>query len=225
MRKRWAIIIIVPLIFGFAYFATYEIAKKSYYDSIKNKIDGVAADRYYDALSSSYPILKESANAVIIRADALKRIASEICFYGHFFPMVWTDYNNSAEAQIVNDAFNNLDPFIGSNTYSFITQVTKQNKKTASSIIGLITARRKIQDIVSIIDMDSIMHVADSSRQIAFDCLDAIGDYANNSHSINDWRNFDATEYDERIRKYIKLQKEPFSLYDYFFNNPLDKEK
>ena len=41
---------------------------------------------------------------------------------------------------------------------------------------------------------------------------------------INDWRNFDTTEYGERIGKYIKFKEEPFSLFDYFFNNPLDKD-
>lgn len=53
MKKKWTIVIIVPILFGIAYYATYEIAKKLYYDSIQGKINGVESDRFHDALSIS----------------------------------------------------------------------------------------------------------------------------------------------------------------------------
>lgn len=53
MKKKWAITIIVPILFGIAYYATYEIAKKSYYDSVQEKINGVVAERFFNALLCS----------------------------------------------------------------------------------------------------------------------------------------------------------------------------
>lgn len=301
MRKRWAITLIVPLLLGIVYYATYEIAKKSYHDRIQEKINGVAADRFYYAITTAYPFLYESSNAVISRANAIKRIASEIGFDRYYFSILWKNYCNSAESRKNNNALYNLDFFIGSNTYSSITHAPKQYNETSSSVIRLTLVGKKLQDIHNIMEMDSIIHLADYSKQIAFKCQDAIRDYANNSHEINaapskqrpsswkdsinyyngydsaiedkfraehdylgladylsnfrmdnpqkqrafeneidqirrygreynamqrinDWRHFDTKEYDERIRKYIKLKEEPFSLFDYFFNNPLDKE-
>ena len=222
MRKRWAITIIVPILFGIAYYATYEIAKKSYYDSIQERIEGVAADRFYYALLTSYPFLNQSANAVISRANDIKTIASRIGFDRQYFSTVWIDYYNSSH--IVNNILYDLDFFIGSNAYSSIDHAVKQDKKTRSAIMRLIMDNRKLQDIEDIIEMDSIIRVADQARQDAYECLDAIRFYANNSHNINDWRHFDSIEYSKKISKYIRLKEEPFSLFDYFFDNPLDKD-
>ena len=47
MKKKWVITIIVPILFGITYYATYEIAKKSYYDSVQEKINGVVAERFF----------------------------------------------------------------------------------------------------------------------------------------------------------------------------------
>ena len=224
MKKKWAITIFVPILFGIAYYATYEIAKKSYYDSVQEKIEGVAADRFYYALLYSYPLLNQSSNAVISRANSIKAIVSEAGFDKYYFSNLWKNYLRSAESRVENSALYDLDFFIGSNAYSSITHSSKQNKETASSIVKLAIASRKLQNIESILEMDSIIHVADQTKQDAYDCLKAISDYSNNSHNINDWRHFDSTEYNKRINKYLKLKEEPFSLFDYFFNNPLEKD-
>ena len=72
--------------------------------------------------------------------------------------------------------------------------------------------------------MDSIIQVADHAIKDAYECIDAIRDYADNPHNINDWRYFDSTEYSKRISKYLRLKEEPFSLFDYFFRNPIDND-
>ncbi len=223
MKKKWTITIIVPIFFCITYYATYEIAKKSYYDSIQEKINGVAADRFYYALLNSYPFLSQSSHAVISRANSIKAIASEVGFNRYYFSILWRKYLRSAEARIESNALYDLGFFISSNVYSSITHSAKQNEKTASSVIRFIIASRKLQDIENIIEIDSIIHVADHAKKEAYECQNAISFYANNSHNINDWRDFDSIEYSERINKYLRLKEEPFSLLDYFFSNPLDK--
>jgi hypothetical protein len=198
---------------------------KTYYDSIQEKIDGVAAERFYYALLTSYPFLNQSANVVISRANSIKDIASEVGFDRYNFSTLWSGYLNSSEALKESNALYNLDFFISSNAYSSITHAAKQNKDIASSIISYTIASRKIRDIENIIEMDSIIHIADQAKQSAYKCQDAISDYANDSHDINDWKNFDSMEYSKRISKYIKLKEEPFSLFDYFFKNSLDEDK
>ena len=84
MKKKWAITIIVPILFGIAYYATYEIAKKSYYDSVQEKINGVVAERFFNALLCSYPFLNQSSHAVISRAESIKTIASKVGFDRYF---------------------------------------------------------------------------------------------------------------------------------------------
>lgn len=224
MKKKWAITFIVPILFGIAYYATYEIAKKSYYDSVQEKINGLAADRFYYALLSSYPFLNQSSHAVISRANSIKAIASEVGFDRDYFSNLWRKYLRSAESRIESNALYDIDFFVSSNVYSSITHSTKQNEKTASSIIRLTIASRKLQNIENIIEMDSIIHVADYAIKDAYECINAIRDYADNSHNINDWRDFNSIEYSERISKYLRLKEEPFSLFEYFFSNPLDKD-
>ena len=224
MKKKLAIAIIIPVLFGIAYYATYEIAKKSYYDSVQEKINGVAADRFYYALLSSYPFLNQSSHAVISRANSIKAIAREVGFDRYYFSILWKKYLHSTGARLESNALYDLDSFVSSNVYSSITHSAKQNKETASSIIRLTLDSRKLQKIEDIIEMDSIIHVADYAIKDAYECIDAIRDYANNSHDINDWRNFNSIEYSERISKYLRLKEEPFSLFDYFFSNPLDND-
>ena len=224
MKKKWVITIIVPILFGITYYATYEIAKKSYYDSIQEKIEGVVAERFYYALLNSYPFLNQSSNAVMSRANSIKAIAGKVGFDRYYFSNLWRNYLRSAESRIESNALFDLDFFVSSNVYSSITHSAKQNEKTASTIIRLTVASRKLQNIENIIEMDSIIHVADYAIKDAYECIDAIRDYANNSHDINDWRNFNSIEYSERISKYLRLKEEPFSLFDYFFNNPLEKD-
>ena len=224
MKKKWVITIIVPILFGITYYATYEIAKKSYYDSIQEKIEGVAAERFYYALLNSYPFFFFFSNAVMSRANSIKAIAGKVGFDRYYFSNLWRNYLRSAESRIESNALFDLDFFVSSNVYSSITHSAKQNEKTASTIIRLTVASRKLQNIENIIEMDSIIHVADYAIKDAYECIDAIRDYANNSHDINDWRNFNSIEYSERISKYLRLKEEPFSLFDYFFNNPLEKD-
>ena len=224
MKKKWAITIIVPILFGIAYYATYEIAKKSYYDSVQEKINGVVAERFFKALLCSYPFLIQSSHAVISRAESIKTIASKVGFDRYFFSIIWRNYLHSTESRIESNALYDLDFFVSSNVYSSITHSAKQNEKTASSIIRLTIASRKLQNIENIIEMDSIIHVADYAIKDAYECINAIRDYADNSRNINDWRDFDSIEYSERISKYLRLKEEPFSLFAYFFSNPLDKD-
>ena len=190
MKRKWVITIIVPIIIGIAYYATYEIAKKSYYDSIHEKINDVAADKFYYALSNSYPFLNQSANAVISRANNIKAIASEVDFDRYVFSILWRKHLNSAESRKESNVLYDLDLFLCSNVYAIIKHAVKQDQETASSIIRFTIASSKLRDIENIIEMASIIHVADQAKENAYKCQDAINFYANNSHDINDWSNF-----------------------------------
>lgn len=166
-----------------------------------------------------------SSNAVISRANSIIAIAKEAGFDRYHFSILWRRYINSAETLEENIALFNLDFFAGSNVRSSFSYPGIQNTENAYSIEKFIMSGHSIQNVENIIEMDSIIHVADQAKQDAYECKDAIRVYADYSHDINDWKHFDSIEYSKKINKYLKLKEEPFSLYDYFFNNPLDKDE
>ena len=220
IENKWFIAAITALIIVGAY---YE-AKNNYYSQIEKRIDVINPDLCHKAITISYPFLWQSADAIITRADMIKSIASEAGFDRYVFSVLWKQYKNTPEYDY--RILYHLESFENSNAYRDILHAPKRDEKEALSVIRMVRVNKHILNIENIVEMDSILHMANRAKQYAYQCLDATSNYKNNSHDIYDWKKIGLSEWDynKQIIKYETLKRKPFSLCDYLFNNPLDKE-
>ena len=224
MRKRWIITIITTLAVGCAYFATYAIAKNAYENQIQSKIDGVCRDRFYEAISVTYPFLWHSASVISSRADNIKYIARKAGFDRYVFSVLWDSYVNSPEGRMEYCNIFEINFFGSSNACSSLIHGGKSLVEERNTILDLLEAVRLVKSPEDIVEMDSIINAADSARSYVLNFYSNLSIYRDDSHGLNDWKRFDNIKYSSKLMYYENLKKEPFSLYDFFFDNPLDKE-
>lgn len=224
MRKKWTIALITTFAIVGAYYVVWAVAKNTYENQIDDKIDGVCCNRFYEAITVSYPFLWQSATAIRSKAGAIKYIASEAGYDRYVFSVLWKQYEKSPECIHDSRVLFDLDFFTSSNNYSSLIYAGKSLEKQSATIGELALAGKLIRNTFEIVEMDSILTVTKRADSYALDFFSDLSPYKDFSHDINDWRSFDTREYSIEIDRYIQLKKEPFSLYNYLFNNPLNKK-
>lgn len=222
-NKRYLIpIIIIAIIIG--YFGIRFIAKIEYEDRIDDRIRGLCSEKFHAAINASYPFLLESVNAIQSRSEAVKYIAREAGFDRYVFSIMWKNYQHTQQARWESNILWDLDFFACSNACASLTHSGPAYERESASIYRLMRTGKKLLDIENIVQMDSIIHNADDAQKISQDIISDLDIYRNNSSDINAWRRYHSSEYTRKISYYYELKKRPFSLYNYFFDNPLDKE-
>lgn len=224
MRKRWIIAVISTFAIVGAYYAIWTTSKNAFEKQIDEKIDGVCCDRFFEAISVSYPFLWQSATVIRSRAGMIENIASQAGYDRYAFSVLWKQYEKSPECIHDSNILYDLDFFTSSNTYSSLTHAGKSFKKESVTLDNLVKAGKLVLNISQIVEMDSILTAAKKADVYALDFFSDLSSFKDSSHEINDWRNFDTREYSIKIDNYVQLKKEPFSLYEFIFNSPLDEK-
>ena len=160
MRKKWIITIVSIFAIVGVYYAIWTTAKNTYENSIDEKIDGVCCDRFFEAISISYPFLWQSATVIRSRAGMVENIASQAGYDRYVFSVLWKQYEKSSECIHDSNILYDLDFFTSSNTYSSLTHGGKSLKNESATIVKLATAGKIIRSIPQIVEMDSILSAA-----------------------------------------------------------------
>lgn len=222
IRRKWIIAAFAIFAIVGAYYGIRAVAKNEYENQIDDKIDGVCCDRFFEAISVSYPFLWQSATTVRSRAVAIKSLASQAGYDRYSFSVLWRQYQKTPECIQESKILYDTDFFTSSNVYGSLTHTGKSFKKESFAVINLIRAAKLVRNISEIVEITSIMNAANEADSICLDFISEMSQFQNKSHSINDWRTFEGREFDIKIANYSQLRKEPFSLYNYIFNNPLN---
>lgn len=223
MKQKNIIITIAFCVALGAYYGIKTITKNTYYERIEKKMDGICSDRFFEAISVSYPFLWQSASVIRLRAGAIKSIVSQAGYDRYTFSVMWNNYENSQDGRRDFHVLHDFETFTISNAYSSLIHTRNTWEKESYTVYKLAKAAKLIKKPQGIADIDSIQHAADIADGYALDFFFDLSHLRDESHGINDWRNFNTIDYSKRFQLLKNLKEKPFSLYDYWFNNPIEE--
>lgn len=222
-RKKILITILFVLAIAVTYISVRAIAKKSYMSRIDETMDSICSERFSDAIYVSYPFLWRTASIISSRSSTIEYIASQADYDRNTFSILWKNYQNSDRGDKEYFCLEDYKYFLFSGAYACLSRGGKRYSNEYQNMNKLTSAYYLVNSPNDIVEMDSILHAANKAKVFCYDFFDAFSRFHNDSRDIYKWRHFDSMEYEKKILKLEKLKEQPFNLYDFFFNNPLDK--